>query len=184
MPPRSLLFRQEKATTYRRGSSASVPVYFTVRRLFVPPDGFYPLRRAVLQFGVFFQIPARRLLTEELQQPETVHLAPREAGDELSSRADADQFVYFLKEVGGQDNLRAAAAHDASNSQCGTKTGTGPRERAQLRGKQPARRARRAKDSSPRRRAVGSRRAAFASPGAGRKRDRRTGSSRSGEHKV
>jgi len=36
---------------------------------------------------VFFQIPARRLLPEELQQPETVHLAPREAGDELGSRA-------------------------------------------------------------------------------------------------
>ena len=38
-------------------------------------------------------------------------------------------------------------------------------------------RARRAKDSSPRRRAVGSRRAAFASPGTGRKKDRRPGSS-------
>src|ERR1035438_4894700 len=135
MPPRSLLFRQEKATTYRRGSSASVPVYFTVRRLFVPPDGFYPLRRAVLQFGVFFQIPAGRLLPEELQQPETVHLAPREAGDELSSRADADQFVYFLKEVGGQNDVCAAAAHNGSSSKCGTKLVPGPRGRAQLRGK-------------------------------------------------
>jgi hypothetical protein len=28
--------------------------------------------RAVLQFGVFSQIPARRLLTKELQQPQTV----------------------------------------------------------------------------------------------------------------
>jgi hypothetical protein len=45
-----------------------------VRRLFIPPDGFYPLRRAVLQFGVFSQIAARRLLTKELQQPQTVHL--------------------------------------------------------------------------------------------------------------
>src|ERR1019366_3602841 len=40
-----------------------------------------------------------------------------------------------------------------------------------------ARRARRAKDSSPRRRAVGSWRAAFASPGTGRKKDRRPASS-------
>ena len=40
-----------------------------------------------------------------------------------------------------------------------------------------SRRARRAKDSSPRRRAVGSRRAAFASPGTGRKKESRTGSS-------
>src|ERR1019366_4240890 len=40
-----------------------------------------------------------------------------------------------------------------------------------------ARRARRAQDSSPRRRAVGSRRAAFASPGTGRKKEGRQGSS-------
>jgi hypothetical protein len=70
---------------------------------------------------VFSQIPARRLLIEELQQPETVHLAPCEAGDELGSRAHANQFVYFLKEIGGQNNLRAATAHNASSSQCGTK---------------------------------------------------------------
>jgi hypothetical protein len=102
-------------------SSASVPVCFAVRRLFIPPDGFYPLSRAVLQFKVFFQVPARRLLAEEPQQPRTVHFPPREASDELGPRADADQFVYFLKEVGGQNDLCAATAHNASNSQCGTK---------------------------------------------------------------
>jgi hypothetical protein len=97
-------------------SSASVPLCFADRRLFIPPDGFYPLRRAVFQFGVFSQIPARRLLTKKLQQPEAVHLAPREAGNELGSRADADQFVDFLKEVGGQNDLCVATAHNVPSS--------------------------------------------------------------------
>src|ERR1035441_10480351 len=118
-PFRSLMMSMRNDVSARKfGISSGV---FPVRRLFIPPDGFYPLSRAVLQFKVFFQVPARRLLAEEPQQPQTVHFPPREASDELGPRADADQFVYFLKEVGGQDDLCPATAHNASNSQCGTK---------------------------------------------------------------